>query len=249
MKQAIHPAGEIYTPYGATEALPVASISASEVLNETAACSNQGAGTCVGHRFPGIDWKTIRIADGPFAVLSDVEEVASGEIGELLVTGDVVTQQYVTCREANPLHKVRDGERIWHRMGDVGYLDEKDRFWFCGRKAHRVITEQRTMFTIPCESIFNQHPWVYRSALVGVGPRRQQHPVIVVELWPEYQGKSREEQRRLIAELRALAERHEHTRPIRDVLIHPSLPVDIRHNAKIFRERLAVWAAKRVRVT
>ena len=36
MKACIHPEGDVHTPYGATEALPVASIAASEVLSETA---------------------------------------------------------------------------------------------------------------------------------------------------------------------------------------------------------------------
>jgi acyl-CoA synthetase (AMP-forming)/AMP-acid ligase II len=47
MKAAIPPDGDIHTPYGATEALPVASVSASEVLVETAAKSAVGSGTCV----------------------------------------------------------------------------------------------------------------------------------------------------------------------------------------------------------
>lgn len=248
MKQAIHPAGDIYTPYGATEALPVASISASEVLAETAARSRDGAGTCVGHRFPGIEWKVIRIADGPIPRLEDVVEMPRGEIGELMVVGPVVTREYVTRTDANPLHKVADGERVWHRMGDVGYLDQRDRFWFCGRKSHRVVTEEATLFTIPCEAVFNQHLRVYRTALVGVGSPGRQRPVVFVEPWPEHRPKSASDERQLIDELLTLAAKYEHTCGIRDILVHAGLPVDIRHNAKIFREQLAVLAAKKLSV-
>jgi acyl-CoA synthetase (AMP-forming)/AMP-acid ligase II len=244
MKRAIHPAGEIYTPYGATESLPVASISATEVLTETAAFSREGAGTCVGHRFPGIEWKVIRISDGPIAQISEVEELPRGEIGELLVTGPVVTREYVTRREANALHKVHDGDRIWHRMGDVGYLDERDRFWFCGRKSQRVITAETTLYTIQCEAIFNQHPRVYRSALVGVGPARRQRPVVYVETWPDQKPQSAESGQQLVNELLLLAAKYEHTQMIRDVFRYDSLPVDIRHNAKIFREQLAQLATQ-----
>lgn len=99
------------------------------------------------------------------------------------------------------------------------------------------------MYTVPCEAIFNQHSQVYRSALVGVGPAGQQRPVIVVEPWPERRPRSEAERSTLLGELRDLAQEHPQTRPIRDFLIHPALPVDIRHNAKIFREQLAVWAA------
>lgn len=253
MKRAINPVGDVHTPYGATEALPVASIAASEVLRETAAQTALGAGTCVGRRFPGIEWKVIAIDDGPLTTMDQVREMPPGQIGELIVSGPVVTSEYVTRTDCNPLHKIADGDRFWHRMGDVGYLEvppehnpREQRFWFCGRKSHRVITARETLFTEPCEAIFNQHPQVYRSALVGVGEPGQQRPVIIVEAWPEHAPKDRRAARKLLEELRALGAQHAHTSEIETFFIHPSLPVDIRHNAKIFREKLAVWAASKV---
>jgi len=246
IKAAIPTDSDVHTPYGATEALPVASISATEVLGDTAARSQQGAGTCVGRRFPGMAWRVIRIDDGPIASIEAADVLPVGEIGELIVQGPVVTRQYVTRCEANALHKIRDGESFWHRMGDVGWLDEQDRFWFCGRKSHRVRTAQGEMYTVACEAIFNQHPQVYRSALVGIGPAGQQTPAIVVEPWPDRRPRSEAERKTLGAELRTLAQAHSHTRTIEHFLIHRAMPVDIRHNAKIFREQLAVWAAERL---
>jgi olefin beta-lactone synthetase len=187
----------------------------------------------------------IRISDEPIEDDRSGRRAAPGEIGELIVRGAVVTREYVTRREANRDHKIRDGG-FWHRMGDVGYLDEHDRFWFCGRKAHRVLTESGVLFTIPCEAIFNQHPQVYRSALVGVGPPGRQRPVMIVETWPEHRPRSKHARDVLFAELDQLGQSHDPTRAIRDYLLHPSLPVDIRHNAKIFREKLAVWAARKL---
>lgn len=247
LKAAIPADGDVYTPYGATEALPVASISATEVLGETAARSRQGAGTCVGRRFPGIAWRVIRIDDGPLPTLEAAETLPPGQIGELIVSGPVVTPRYVTRSEMNALHKIEDGPAFWHRMGDVGYLDEQDRFWFCGRKAQRVRTGQGELYTIPCEAVFNQHPQVYRSALVGVGPPGNQQPVIIVETWPDQRPRTKTDRQTLYDALRKLAEAHPHTRSIERFLVHPAMPVDIRHNAKIFREKLAVWAAERVR--
>ena len=46
----------------------------------------------------------------------------------------------------------------------------------------------------------------------------------------------------LYSELAELGERFDRTRGIHAFLIHPGFPVDVRHNAKIFREKLAVWA-------
>ena len=247
MKNAIHPEGDIHTPYGATESLPVASIAASEVLAETAAKSAQGKGTCVGSRFPGIQWKVIRITDEPLADMAACEELPRGEIGELIVQGDIVTSEYVTSQHANALHKVGDGASFWHRMGDVGYLDARERFWFCGRKSHRVVTEQGVMFTIPCEAILNQHEHVYRSALVGIGKPDRQTPVMIVETWPEHRPRSPADEKQLVTELSRLAKSHPLTESVDKILLHPSLPVDIRHNAKIFREQLAVWAAGKPR--
>jgi acyl-CoA synthetase (AMP-forming)/AMP-acid ligase II len=244
MKQAMADDGEVHTPYGATEALPVASISASQVLGETAARTADGAGTCVGRRFPGISWKVIRIDDGPLERIEQAQELPLGEIGELVVRGPVVTSRYVTRTEANAVAKIDDGQQVWHRMGDVGYLDQQDRFWFCGRKAHRVQTAEGTMYSVCCEAIFNRHPRIYRSALVGVGPPGQQIPVIVVETWREQAPESAADRADLLGDLAELAKSHRLTDRIEAgrILLHWSLPVDIRHNAKIFREKLALWA-------
>jgi acyl-coenzyme A synthetase/AMP-(fatty) acid ligase len=126
-------------------------------------------------------------------------------------------------------------------MGDVGYLDSAGRIWFCGRKSHRVVTPGRVFFTIPCEGIFNTHPKVFRSALVGMDQGGVRAPAICVEL---EQAAKNTDVGVLITELRKMALSFEHTAPIERFLIHPGFPVDIRHNAKIFREKLAVWAAR-----
>ncbi|MCH2183212.1 MAG: fatty acid CoA ligase family protein [Mariniblastus sp.] len=245
VKKIIHPEGEVYTPYGATESLPVACNSSTVVLNETASQTALGAGTCVGPRFPDIEWKVIEISDSVISTLDRARPVPPGTIGELIVKGPVVTDQYVTRTEANAEHKIVDGETFWHRMGDVGYLDENDRFWFCGRKTHRVQTGQGTLFTIPVEGVINHHPRIYRSALIGLGKPGEQEPALVVEPWPEFFPGSQDEQQELLESVRQLALQHPTTRPINKFLIRKKLPVDIRHNSKIFREQLAVWAVDR----
>lgn len=246
VRQVIHPAGEVFTPYGATESLPVACIESRTVIEETAAKTRQGYGTCVGTRWPQIEWRVIEIDDGPLAKLEQTRPVATGQIGELMVSGPVVTDQYVTRLDANALHKVSDSQRIWHRLGDVGYLDERDRFWFCGRKSHRVQTKHGTMFTIPCEAIINNHPAIYRSALVGVGSAGAQIPVIIAEPWPEAWPKTSAARQKLLDELRQLGASHELTKSIQHYYLMQALPVDIRHNAKIFREKLRVWASQQL---
>ena len=166
------------------------------------------------------------------------------EIGEVAVKGPIVTREYDGLSEETRHAKIPDGDEFWHRMGDVGYMDPRGRLWFCGRKAHRVLTAEATLYTVPCEAIFNEHPHVFRAALVGIGTdRSRQTPVIVIEPHPEHFPKNHAAAERLRAELLDLGEKNKLTRVIRHVLFHRSFPVDIRHNAKIKREVLAQWAA------
>lgn len=229
--------GEIHTPYGATESLPVASIEAGEIINHCWPLSRRGLGVCVGRPLPGIRIVLIAPVEGEIAHWRDVSQLPPGEIGEICVQGPVVTRYYDHNDHENRMAKIIDGDNFWHRIGDMGYLDKDGRLWFCGRKGHRVFSSQGVMYTIPCESIINEHPLVRRSALVGVGRADEQLPVMVVELIDKAG-----DCKRLKKELRALAASSELTAAICHFLVHPSFPVDIRHNAKIFREKLAVWA-------
>ena len=270
----LSPGAQVFTPYGATECLPVASIGSDEILGETRQQTDLGRGVCVGRPVPGLEVKVIRITDEAIPVWKDALEVAPGEIGELAVRGPHVTSAYFRRPEATALAKIpvfcssRGNEAqtpstqeppnvgcysvgsgsaeggFFHRMGDVGYLDERGQIWFCGRKSHRVVTPHGTLFTIPCEAVFNVHSAVFRSALVGVPRGGEIEPVICVELEPAARGMDPE---RLRAELQAIASKFPHTRAIKTFLVHPAFPVDIRHNAKIFREKLAVWAGKQLR--
>ena len=244
MHTMLGPEAEVHTPYGATEALPVASIGSREILGETAEQTTRGAGTCVGTPMDGLDVRIIRIDDAPIAHWSDDLELPAGEIGEITVTGSVVTRTYDNNPDATARSKIAHGASIRHRMGDVGYVDEVGRLWFCGRKAHRVVTRTGTLFTVPCEAMFNQHPRVFRSALVGVGEAGRQMPVICIQLEVDDTGSAQDV---LTRELLTIAAADARTRNITTVLIHPGFPVDARHNSKIVREALAVWAAQQVR--
>lgn len=236
--------GEVYTPYGATESLPVASIGSRVALQETAQKTEQGFGTCVGQKFPDMTWKVIEITDNPIFEIESAHQVPIGDIGELIVKGQVVTDQYVTRTDANAVHKIKDKDSFWHRMGDVGYLDEQQRFWFCGRKSHRVITADQTLFTVVVEGIVNTHPAVYRSALVGIGDRGSQTPVIVAEPWPNQWPDTLAEQSELKQQLLGICKANKKSQSVNQIFLKRKLPVDIRHNSKIFREQLIDWVQK-----
>ncbi|OGV31652.1 MAG: hypothetical protein A2020_05690 [Lentisphaerae bacterium GWF2_45_14] len=243
VKSVIADDGETLVPYGATEALPVSNFTGTEMLNETAALTAEGRGYCVGYPLRGITVKIIRCVEEAIPEWKDDYILPGDEIGEIVVKGPVVSPEYYNRPEATRAAKIKDADgTLWHRMGDMGYIDSKGRIWFCGRKAHRVVTEQRIYYSVCCEAIFNHHPKVFRTALVGVGKGKSRRPVLIVETLPREIPCDEKSRKKFSQELAELGKKSELTCEIKDFLFHPSFPVDIRHNAKIFREKLALWA-------
>ncbi len=239
----LQPDAEIYTPYGATEALPICSISLQELRAGIAEQTAQGRGVCIGRPLPQMRLEAIRITDSPIEHWSDSLRVATNEVGELVVWGSNVSKEYLNRPNATRLAKILSAEgEIGHRTGDVGSIDEQGRVWFCGRKSHRVVTPSETLFSVACEGVFNQHPRVHRTALVGVGAPPHQRPALCVELDADG-GVDRPQ---ITRELLALGAACPLTRRLETILFHRQFPVDIRHNAKIFRERLAAWASRQL---
>jgi len=227
---------QVFTPYGATEAMPVSSIGSHQILKEEfQQCTGSGGGICIGKPVDGIEVEVIRITDEPIKIWSEELKVDDGEIGEIVVKGESVTRSYFNRDEATNLAKIRDGESFRHRMGDLGYKDAESNLWFCGRKTHRVKLANKELYSVQCEYIFNKHPQVYRTALVGVDNKA----ILCLELDKDVPNQNFEQIRR---ELLEWAAGNELTKDIQTILLHPSFPVDIRHNAKIFREKLANWA-------
>ena len=240
----LRPGVEVFTPYGATESLPVCSIGSETILNETRFATDEGRGVCVGFPVPGMRLEIILISDDEISQWHDDLRLPDGEIGEIVVSGAQVTRSYYNRSESTRLAKISAADNeFFHRMGDLGYRDETGRIWFCGRKAHRVVTPRETFFTIPCEAIFNTHSAVFRTALVGVGTGEARNAVMCVELEED---QKRYDPEKLVVELKELGQKYPITATIDTFLIHPEFPVDIRHNAKIFREKLAIWAEEQL---
>jgi acyl-CoA synthetase (AMP-forming)/AMP-acid ligase II len=247
---------EVFTPYGATEALPVANIGSREILTETRHLTDQGKGVCVGRPVAGMVVYVIPITDEPIKEWDEAARPPAGEVGEFVARGPVVTLQYYNRPDATRLAKIRDPETgdVLHRMGDVGYLDDRGRLWFCGRKAHRVVTPNGTLFTDMVEPVFNTVEGVFRTALVGVTRGGVAHPVLCVEPRSPRHAPPGVKWRfvarpwvKIERDLREVGAKYEHTRSVRTVLRYPGLfPVDVRHNSKIFREKLAVWADRKL---
>ena len=239
---------QIWTPYGATECLPVAIIEGRE-LRATRERTEAGAGTCVGRPVAPNAVRIIRIDDAPIPEWSEALLAPPGVVGEITVAGPSATDEYFHRPAATALAKMRErvaagAERIVHRMGDLGYFDADGRLWFCGRKTQRVESPEGPLYTEQVEPVFNAHPEVKRTALVGFGPRGTQRPVLIVELQAGVPDAARE---RIEAELLNRGGHCPHTARVTRLLFHPRFPVDIRHNAKIGREALSAWATEKLR--
>lgn len=235
------PDAQLWTPYGATECLPVAVIEGRELLTLRER-TETGSGTCVGRPVPPNDVRLIEISDEPIADWWQAILVPDGVVGEITVAGPSATDAYFNRDAQTRLAKIREGDRIVHRMGDLGWFDAEGRLWFCGRKSQRVVVDAvTTLCTEQVEPVFNAHPDVARSALVGVGAKGAQRAVLCVEL---KRGIDKRQWPRIERELRHLADGFVHTAKVDAFLRYPKpFPVDIRHNAKIGREKLAVWAS------
>ncbi|MES2525795.1 MAG: fatty acid CoA ligase family protein [Bdellovibrionota bacterium] len=231
--QKILTRGDTYTPYGATESLPLTLMRGSEVLKETAKITATGGGVCIGRAVPGVNIKIIAISDIPEGKLS---ELPRGSVGEIIVSGPVITPSYFEMPEENQKAKIRANGELWHRMGDMGYIDSQNRLWFLGRKAHRVLSHEENLYPIAIEAIFNRHPAIKRSALV----RFHEAPGLVIERHDGNMKMTHE----FLSELVELGRTHEKAKLIENFWLSSAFPVDIRHNIKIDRLKLSAWVTK-----
>ncbi len=243
--------GEVYTPYGATESLPVCSIAGREILAARSK-SEHGFGTCVGRPAPGIELAIIPVRDEPIERWDDALRCGPFQLGEVCVKGAVVTQRYASENEATRAAKIASEDGFWHRMGDLGWLDDEGRLWFCGRKSHRLEMGRGTVAPVPTENVVQRHARVKRAALVGVGARGAQRAVLVIEPKKGEFPKSKSARAAFAEDVLLFLAAERHATPLHapeaidHVLFHPAFPVDVRHNAKVKNELLQRWAERRL---
>jgi acyl-CoA synthetase (AMP-forming)/AMP-acid ligase II len=240
LQRFLPPGGAIHTPYGATEALPVACISSAEILDDCRAPMFEGWGTPIGRAAPGIDLRVIRIDDGAIERWDESLELPRGALGEFVARGPVVTRGYEDDATATALARIAptNGQRgVWHRMGDLGWIDALGRAWFCGRKSERIETAHGLLVPVPAENPLNEVLGVRRTALVGVGARPRQRPLLYVERSFAQPGLLEELRARPLAQPPAAAACAAAIGAV-EVELHKRFPVDARHNAKIRRDLL-----------
>ncbi|MEI6231664.1 MAG: fatty acid CoA ligase family protein [Planctomycetota bacterium] len=229
---------DVFIPYGATEALPVSSMRGSEVLNETWALTRQGRGHCVGKPLPSM---TVRVVN--YDAAKSITPLTPNTIGEIIVSGPVVTKEYFEMPEATAAAKIIDDTgRLWHRMGDMGYLDETGRIWFCGRLAHRVTAANGSVFySVCCEAIVEE----FLRAKMGIEARAaliktsSSNPALALEWHVKRRAAGVEQEIVKHWKLEPLGQHVD-----RVEFYRKPFPVDVRHNAKIDRELIGKNVSK-----
>ncbi|MCO5232371.1 MAG: AMP-binding protein [Chitinophagales bacterium] len=233
---------QVFSNYGATEALPSTEMSAQEAISETFPLTNQGMGICVGRPFDGVEIRIIKIVDDTISSIEQTENIPLGQLGEIIVRGEHISPRYYLDEESTKKNKVPDPTGQWHRLGDTGYIDEKGRLWVCGRVSQRVKTTKGDVLTLQAEFIINTHPLVMRSGLASVPLQGDNIPVICIQLNETFKGDKED----LRKELLNMASQNIHTNLIKHLLFIEKLPVDPRHNSKIERPKLSKWAEKQL---
>lgn len=209
--EKILPNGTTYTPYGATECLPVSNISGKEILRDFSHATSEGLGICVGKPLNGVQVEII-----------NTDEAG---IGEITVTSKNVTKRYYRNDLATGNSKIYKGDTVWHNMGDVGYIRD-GQLWFCGRQKHVVKYKNKNFYPTQVEGIVNSVDGVQNSALVSLNDG----PAIVLE---------GVEQKELREKVNDVIKSNKKLDGIKGVFFIERFPVDIRHNIKIDRLKLA----------
>jgi olefin beta-lactone synthetase len=219
---AVAPHATVTAVYGSTEAEPIAHIDLDEIDADDFTRMQGGAGLLAGRAVEAIAlrimpdrWGTPLPATSPD--LFDAESLPAGSIGEIMVTGPHVLRGYLNG-VGDTETKVRVGDRVWHRTGDAGYLDDRGRLWLMGRCSARIDDAHGTLYPFAVEAAAQAIDGIARAALFAHAGAR----LLAIELEPTAQATTREAARRALSWAK-----------LEDVVVLKTIPVDRRHNAKV----------------
>lgn len=216
------PATRAHVVYGSTEAEPIASIPAREMVE---ALDSGEPGLCAGRPVDEIALRIVRPHDGPIVLGAQgwaEWDVGAAGTGEILVAGEHVLTGYLDDPESDRENKVRDGGRTWHRTGDAGRLDPSGRLWLMGRVKQRIERGGVIHWPLPVEVAVLAVPGIGHAAYVPVTGASGTRAVLCVERAPGSSGSLSEES------LRAAAA----PAPVDRIVVLDHIPRDPRHASK-----------------
>ena len=130
----VFPNAQITTLYGSTEAEPIAELSISSVTKDDIEKTKNGNGILAGKIIGVEDCKIIKTGIYEIGELSEEEfkNIQTDGIGEIVITGKNVLKGYVNGI-GDKENKFSVCGKKYHRTGDLGYIDDKNRLWLMGR--------------------------------------------------------------------------------------------------------------------
>lgn len=135
-------------------------------------------------------------------------------------------QKYYQNPEADAKYKLRDAEgEVWHRTGDVGFVDEDGRLWLVGRVEHAA----SGVFPFGMERVIEEIDGIGRVAVVG----KDGGVVVFVEGVELFE----EEIRKVVKEVFGME--------VVEIRGIDRLPVDMRHQSKVDYMALTAEARRR----
>ena len=130
----VFPNAKIVTAYGSTEAEPIAELKINDMTQEDIEDTKNGKGILAGNIVGVEDCKIIKtgITEIGDITKEQFDELQTDGIGEIVVTGKNVLKGYVNGIGDKENKFSVDGIK-YHRTGDLGKFDKKNRLWLHGR--------------------------------------------------------------------------------------------------------------------
>ncbi len=233
----VAPQTELWILYGSTEAEPMAHIEGRDMLKESALLDPSiiEEGVNVGHISEDIDFKFIHIKDGPidYSSTSWKElEVAPGDVGEFICTGDHVCRDYYNNTEAFKSTKIQDDQdRVWHRTGDLAYIDENKNLWIVGRTNNAIERAGKYYFPVRAEVLLKRLDFTHRCAFLGASDSELgQATYVAIELKSELDPKTFDFEKAR-AEINLIFNKNKI--PVDYIKFVKQIPMDPRHHSKV----------------
>jgi olefin beta-lactone synthetase len=232
---AVAPQATVTAVYGSTEAEPIAHVDLDAISADDFDRMQAGAGLLAGSPVEAITLRVMpdRWGQSPPSwglestspARFDAEALPAGRIGEIIVSGPHVLRGYLDGAGDSET-KVRGADRIWHRTGDAGYLDNRGRLWLMGRCSARIDDAQGTLYPFAVEAAAQAVEGVARAALIA----RDGERLLAVEIEPATSHAAHDARVRETCNVlrRVLA-----WASLADIVPVRAIPVDRRHNAKV----------------
>ena len=233
----IAPNSKNWILYGSTEVEPISYIESQEMLSTNIPkwTNITKVGVNVGKIDKELNYKFINIETGNLDENARVKKIGvkEGEVGELIVAGENVCQEYYKNEDAFSRTKIKDEDgTVWHRTGDLARIDKSGFLWIVGRR-HNVI-KQGTEYFFPVrpEIILKDLPHIVNAAYLDIEHNNKNSIIVVVTLERKDGAIEKLCRKKIIKVFK------KENLPIDKIVFMEEIPMDVRHHSKVDYNKL-----------